>query len=233
MTGLLLHINYELFMRVYTDGFPELLILAQQELLRQTPDGGMEWPYISDGMRRRRPWPWRRTRPSSLQNQKALIAHLQALQTSIAGPGVLLRFHSIRKLVESHQFPVILGDHRATRSTTPGVLASSLRALFQRQRATVAHENQAGEDGRPAVGARAGRALPSPGASNGRRKRPLRKPPQPEPGKPIPRGDEAFHGVWGRQINSSPNGGQCDGFRENIGESLLQADASRLLTKSR
>ena len=45
MTGLLLHINYELFMRVHTDGFPELLILAQQELLRQTPDGGMEWPY--------------------------------------------------------------------------------------------------------------------------------------------------------------------------------------------
>ena len=64
-------------------------------------------------MRRRRPWPWRRTRPSSLYNQKALIAHLQALQTSITGPGVLLRFHSIRKLVESHQslvtFLVIIG----------------------------------------------------------------------------------------------------------------------------
>eukprot|EP00439_Symbiodinium_sp_Y106_P049203 s1851_g6.t1 len=99
--GMLL--EYEKRISVNVEQPEDLELLAQQKLLRQKPDGGMEWPYLK----------WN-TEKEVLEESPALkpldhadlMKNLKILQQSITAPGALLRFHSTRKLVESHQSPL-------------------------------------------------------------------------------------------------------------------------------
>ena len=77
--------------------------LATMKFLRQTNEGrSMEWPYLR----------WNQERqlleeaPMAALSHTDLMTALSTLENSITAPGALLRFHSTRKLVESHQSPV-------------------------------------------------------------------------------------------------------------------------------
>ena len=96
-------VEYEKRISINVEQPEDLELLAQQKLLRQKPDGGMEWPYLR----------WN-TEKEVLEESPTLkpldhadlMKNLKILQQSITAPGALLRFHSTRKLVESHQSPL-------------------------------------------------------------------------------------------------------------------------------
>ncbi|CAE7745734.1 unnamed protein product, partial [Symbiodinium necroappetens] len=77
--------------------------LAMMKFLRQTNEGrSMEWPYLR----------WNQERqlleeaPMAALSHTDLMTALATLESSISAPRTLLRFHSTRRLVESHQSPV-------------------------------------------------------------------------------------------------------------------------------